>query len=177
MTGARRGEVLGLGWSDLDLDDGKLTVRRTLISIGYTPSFSEPKTDKSRRTIPLDPATVKALKEHRKRHLTERLAAGEAWQNEHDLVFTDALGRALHPQGFSDAFDRHGKAAGLPRLTLHGLRHTYATLALRAGVHPKIVSDRLGHATVAFTLDVYTDSPLDLQGEAAALVAALVLEG
>jgi integrase len=72
-------------------------------------------------------------------------------------------------------FERHAAAAKLPKLSLHGLRHTHATLALRAGVHPKVVSERLGHASVGFTLDVYTDALPDLQEGAAALVAALVL--
>jgi integrase len=173
-TGARRGEVLGLGWSDLDLDAAKMTVVRSLVSIDYEVRFSEPKTERGRRTIALDSATVSALRAHRKAQAEERLAAGAAWTNESGLLFTDQLGAPLHPQGFSQAFLKHAKAAKLPKLSLHGLRHTHATLALRAGVHPKVVSERLGHASVGFTLDVYTDSLPDLQESAAELVAALV---
>ncbi len=96
--------------------------------------------------------------------------------NELDLVFTREDGSPIHPQRFSEMFERNVTAAKLPRLSLHGLRHTHATIALRAGVHPKVVSERLGHASVAFTLDVYTDSLPDMQETAASLIAALVLE-
>jgi integrase len=109
--------------------------------------------------------------------LEERLAAGELWQNEVDLVFTDAIGCAIHPQSFSEAFERHVAAVGLRRIPLHGLRHTHATLALQAGVHPKVVSDRLGHYSAAFTLDAYSDSIPALQERAADVVAALVRRG
>jgi integrase len=91
------------------------------------------------------------------------------------LVFTRADGTPLHPQRFSDTFDRKVAQAKLPKLSLHGLRHTHATLALRAGVHPKVVAERLGHASVASTMDVYTDALPDLQEGAASLVASLVL--
>jgi integrase len=89
-------------------------------------------------------------------------------------LFTREDGSPIHPQALSEAFERHVKAAKLPTLSLHGLRHTHATIALRAGVHPKVVSERLGHASVAFTLDVYTDSLPDMQETAAALIAELV---
>ena len=125
--------------------------------------------------IALDPGTVDALREHRVRQLEERLAAGEAWANDLDLVFAREDGSPIHPQRFSEAFHQHVTDAKLPKLSLHGLRHTHATLALRAGVHPKVVSERLGHASVAFTLDVYTDSLPDMQETAASLIAALVL--
>jgi integrase len=119
---------------------------------------------------------VAALREHRARQLEERIALGSVWGNELDLVFTGDDGRPLHPQVFSDAFERHAAAAKLPRMYLHSLRHTHATLALRAGVHPKVVSERLGHAKVAFTLDTYADARPDMQETAAGMVAALVFE-
>jgi integrase len=118
---------------------------------------------------------IAALRDHQGRQLLERAAMGGEWGNELDLVFTREDGSPIHPQSFSEAFERHVKAAKLPALSLHGLRHTHATLALRAGVHPKVVSERLGHASVAFTLDVYTDSLPDMQETAAALVANMVL--
>jgi integrase len=175
-TGMRRGEVLGLAWSALDLDGARLAVRQTLTLDGYEPRLAQPKTERSRREVALDVDTIAALREHRKRQLEERLAAGDVWQNEADLVFTDAIGRPIHPQSFSEAFERHVAAAGLRRIPLHGLRHTHATLALQAGVHPKVVADRLGHYSAAFTLDVYSDSIPSLQEGAASLVAALVAE-
>jgi integrase len=95
--------------------------------------------------------------------------------NDLDLVFTREDGSPIHPQTFSQSFERHVDGAKLPKLSLHSLRQTHATLALRAGVHPKVVSERLGHASVAFTLDTYTDSLPDMQETAASLVAQLVL--
>jgi integrase len=145
------------------------------VSVDYEVQLSEPKTSRGRRVVALDSATVAALREHRRRQVAERLAMGGEWGNELDLVFTREDGAPLHPQAFSEAFLRHAAAAKLPKLSLHGLRHTHATLALRAGVHPKVVSERLGHASVAFTLDTYTDALPDMQETAAALVAALVL--
>jgi integrase len=170
----RRGEVLGLAWEAVDLENGRLAVRQTLTVADYTPRLTAPKTEHSRREVALDADTVAALREHRKRQLEERLAAGEWWHNELGLVFTNAIGRPIHPQSFSEAFERHVAAAGLRRMPLHGLRHTHATLALQAGVHPKVVSDRLGHYSAAFTLDVYSESIPALQESAASLVAAVV---
>jgi integrase len=176
-TGMRRGEILGLAWSAVDLDGAKLSVSRSLVSVDYKLQLSEPKTSTARRGVALDPATLQALRDHQARQLDERLAMGGAWGNELDLVFTREDGSPLHPQAFSEAFERHAAAAKLPKLSLHGLRHTHATLALRAGIHPKVVSERLGHASVAFTLDTYTDALPDMQETAAAMVAALVLDG
>jgi integrase len=175
-TGLRRGEVLGLAWDAVDLEGSRVAVRQTLTVADYKPRLAPPKTDRSRREVALDAETVTALREHRKRQLEERLAAGDVWQNEAELVFTDAIGRPIHPQSFSEAFKRHVAASGLRRIPLHGLRHTHATIALQAGVHPKVVSDRLGHYSAAFTLDVYSDSIPALQEGAASLVASLVRE-
>jgi integrase len=175
-TGMRRGEVLGLSSDAVDLENGRLAVRQTLTVADYKPRLAQPKTERSRRDVALDSDTVAALRDHRKRQLEERLAAGELWQNELGLVFTDAIGRPIHPQSFSESFERHVAAAGLRGIPLHGLRHTHATLALQAGVHPKVVSDRLGHYSAAFTLDTYSESIPALQESAASTVAALVRE-
>jgi len=176
-TGLRRGEVLGLPWDALDLECGKLRVRRTLVLINYQPTVSTPKTDRGRRVVELDSHTLAALKEHRKRQLAERLAAGELWQSPLALVFTDELGGPMHPQAFSDAFQRHAKAAGLPRIRLHELRHSHATALLRAGEHPAIVSRRLGHYSAAFTIDTYTDSVPEIESAAAERAALLIFGG
>ena len=106
--------------------------------------------------------------------LEERLAVGDLWANDGDLVFTDVIGRPLHPNGVSRAFDRIVHGAGLPRIRLHDLRHSYATLALKAGVHPKIVSERLGHSTIAITLDLCSHVAQGLDAEAAELVASRI---
>jgi integrase len=119
---------------------------------------------------------VLALRDHQGRQLLERAAMAGDWANELDLVFTREDGSPIHLQAFSEIFEHNVTAAKLSKLSLHGFRHTHATIALRAGVHPKVVSERLGHASVALTLDVYTDSLPDMQETAASLIAALVLE-
>ena len=125
----------------------------------------------------LDPATVAALRAHRKRQLTERLAWGPAYQGSDDFVFCREDGSPLHPDDVSKRFSAAVAAIDMPRITLHGLRHTWASLALQAGVSPKVVSERLGHASVSFTLDVYSHVMPGMQEDAAAKVASLVLDG
>jgi integrase len=171
----RRGEAFGVRWQDVDLDAGQLSVRQTLIAPGYKIQFSKPKTAKGNRSIALDPATVAALRAYRKQQIEERFALGPDYAESGDLVFTELDGSPVNPVRFSKQFEREVKAAGLPHIPLHGLRHTWATVALSAGVHPKIVSERLGHSTISLTLDVYSDVLPGLQEEAAAKVASLVL--
>jgi integrase len=113
---------------------------------------SEPKTAKGRRSLALDPATIAALREHRTRQLEQRLAVGPRWQDS-GLVFTWPEGRPIHPERFSRWFEQHARDAGLPKIRLHDVRHSYATAALAAGVPAKVVSERLGHATIAITMD------------------------
>jgi integrase len=178
-TGMRRGEVLGLRWSDIDLDGARLTVTRTLISTGAqrrgdpAMAWGTPKTAKGRRQVALDPGTVAALRAHRARQLEERLAVGEGYGDQ-DLVVAMPDGKPVHPKTMSYWFELEIKRLGLPRIRLHDLRHTHATLALIAGVHPRVVQERLGHANVSITLDTYSHVDLDMQAAAAARVAALV---
>lgn len=172
-AGMRRGEVLGLRWQDVDVDASRLAVRQTLTSIRYRLSFGAPKTAKGRRLISLDDRTVAELKRHRKAQLQERLAFGPGYSDA-DLVFAREDGSPVHPDLFSDYFEKHVKRLGLPRIRLHDLRHTHATLALQAGVNPKVISERLGHATVAFTLDRYAHCVPAMEEEAASRVAAIV---
>jgi integrase len=173
LTGMRRGEVLGLRWADLDLDGGWLSVRQTLVVVDNHPQVSEPKTARGRRRVALDPETVAALRAHHTAQAAERLSAGPAWPSD-DLVFTREDGALLHPEHVRRQFDRHLHRAGLPRIRFHDLRHTYATLALQAGVHPKVVSERLGHTTVAMTLDIYSHAIPALQQDAAATIADIL---
>jgi integrase len=171
-TGMRRGEALGLQWTDVRLDEGQLDIRRTLGSVANNLVVGEPKTDKGRRTVSLDPPTVQVLREHRAEQLRTRLSMGAAFVDE-GWVFCQPDGQPLHPTRFQRVFHRRVEAAGLPKIRLHDLRHTWATLALRAGVNPKIVQERIGHASVAITLDLYTHLDRDQHDAAARAVTAL----
>jgi integrase len=136
-TGMRRGEALGGYWSDLDLEASTWQVRHTLVAVGHELRDSTPKTDHGRRSVALDAGTVRVLREWRKHQLEERLAWGPDWTDT-GRVFTREDGTDLHPERVSERFRRLVKGSQLPRLTLHGLRHGHATLALQAGVHPKV---------------------------------------
>ena len=174
MTGVRRGEALGLRWKDVDLDAGRISIRQTLIAVGYDVQVGQPKTKRGRRSVALDPGTVATLRSWRARRQKERMAWGQGALAGDDLVFTRENGEHLHPDRVSKLFDGHVRRIMLPRIRLHDLRHTHASLALAAGVNPKVVSDRLGHATVSMTLDVYSHVIPALQEDAAAIVADLV---
>jgi len=176
MTGMRRGEAIGLRWSDVDLEAGRIAVRRTLIPSGREVIVSEPKTIKGRRVIALDAGTVEVLKAQAARQLDEQKAWDEAWL-ETGLVFTQENGEALDPESVSRYWRQAVKKALLPTIRLHDLRHTHATLALQAGIHPKVVSERLWHATISITLDTYSHAIPAMQEEAAALIAGLVFAG
>lgn len=152
----------------------RLAVRHSRVTVGHRVEASDPKTPRSRRVVALDAGTAEALKMHRKAQLEARLALGADW-HESDYVFVYEDGRPLHPNYASKRFGKLVRSAGLRRIRLHDLRHSSATLALQAGVHPKIVSERLGHATVAITLDIYSHATEHMQEQAAAAVAALVL--
>jgi len=134
-----------------------------------------PKTAKGRRTITLDAGTVAALREHRKRQAAERLLMGAGW-SDNDLVFCHVDGTLLHPERFTRGFSEAVRRRGLPAIRLHDLRHGWATLALQAGVHPK-VQERLGHANIGITLDTYSHVVAGLHEDAAEQVAALFRAG
>jgi integrase len=173
----RRGEVLGLRWRDVDLQNGWLTVQQTIILVGTRMVVSQPKTKQSRRLVALDETTITALTEHRLKQISERCLLDLPTPGDDDLVFTRLTGEPFHPQALADQFRRHVRAAGLPMISLHGLRHTWATLALRANIHPKTVSERLGHSNIAITLNTYSHAIPALQAEAAEKVANLIFEG
>jgi integrase len=174
MTGLRRGEALGLRWEDVDLENGRLAVRRALIPNGAVVVVSEPKTARGRRTVALDPETVEALKRQAAQQLEDQTNA-KKWVDI-GLVFTKEDGEAWHPEVITRFFQQAVKRSKLPRIRLHDLRHTHATLALRAGIHPKVVSERLGHATISITLDTYSHAIPAMQEEAAVRIAELVFD-
>ncbi len=172
-TGLRRGELLGLRWEDVHFEECRLSIQRTWIVVDGRAQASEPKTAKGKRTVPLPAETMAALHTHRRRQLEERMALGPGYQDG-DFVFCRENGVPFHPDGFSDAFERHSKAAGLPSIRVHDVRHTWATLALRARIPAKVVSEVLGHSNIGITLDTYSHAIPAMQEEAAQKVAALI---
>jgi integrase len=152
-TGLRRSEILGLKWTDVDLDAGTLAVQRSLERGG---TFNPPKRNKSRRTVKLTGQAIEALKGHRARQNEERLRLGSLWED-HDLVFPNRVGK---PMNADNLYHREFKpllnTAGLSGFTFHSLRHTCATLLLSRNVNPKIVQEMLGHATISQTMDTYS---------------------
>ena len=172
-TGMRRGEALGLRWSDVDLEAARTTIRQTLVYVGTVPTFSDPKTARSRRLVALPAETVVALRAHRVRQAEERLELGVSLA-EDDVVFADADGTPLKPATVSRRFERLAREAGLPRMTLHGLRHSWATLALLDGIPTKVVSEILGHSSTRVTEDVYQHVTPGMQADATTRVARLL---
>ncbi len=172
MTGMRRGEILGLRWCDLDLDRARLSVRQALVSVGYEVIRSTPKSHNA-RVIDLDAETIDQLRAHRARQEVERAEWGVDYQDK-DLVVAKENGEPIHPHTFSQSFERLIEKAALRTIRLHDLRHTHATLALKAGVPVKVISERLGHESPAFTLKQYAHVIPGMQAEAAAQVASLV---
>jgi integrase len=174
-TGLRIGELLGLKWSDLDLDARRVRVSRQLQRSQDGLIFTDPKAA-SRRTVDLPASTVEALKRHRKRQVEETLKAGGAYQD-NDLVFAGDLGGPIGPEKVTQrAFKPLLKRAGLPEMRFHDLRHTFATLLLARGVHPTYVQRALGHASVKMTLDRYSHwMPSMGRATAEAIDAALAL--
>ncbi len=166
-TGLRRSELLGLRWQDVSLEDGTAAIAQTLQRlVGQGWVYGEPKTAKGRRPVALPPSVVEVLQRHRAAQIEDRLKIGAAWQDS-GLVFTTTVGGPIDPSNLSRRFGKLVAAAGVPRIRFHDLRHTHASLMLQRGVHPKIVSERLGHATVGITLDTYSHVLPGLQAEAA----------
>lgn len=162
-TGARQGELLGLRWRDVDLTRRTLRIQRQLLRDG---TFNEPKTAKGRRTIDLPQSCVAVLKDHKRQQTEERLLVGPDWVGD-DLLFCTHQGKPLGHRNVVRAFKAILIRAELPDIAFHALRHTAATLLLLQGTHPKIVQERLGHSTIAMTLDIYSHS-IPSMGRAAA---------
>lgn len=165
-TGMRRGELMELRWNDIDFDTSTLSVRRALVVVGWKLHVSDAKTASGRRTIDLDARTATALRDR----LTEleKIAAdaGDDFDRQ-GLVFGRQDGDHIHPEYITRTFDRLVAKHKLPRIRLHDIRHSHATLLLKAGVPAKVVSERLGHATPGFTLNVYQHVLPGMQADAA----------
>ncbi|WP_342045960.1 site-specific integrase [Bacillus sp. OTU530] len=162
-TGMRKGEILGLRWQDIDFENKSLSIRQTLSPLNKIQTGG--KTTAARRFISLPDMTLDALKQHRLRLKKEKLKMGEAY-TDNDLVVCTRFGNVLGHNDLSDSFQLYLKRSGLPKIRFHDLRHTHATLLLKAGVHVKIVSERLGHTNIAITLNTYSHIMPGMQEEA-----------
>jgi integrase len=176
MTGLRRSELAGLQWGDIDLERGVLSVKRARTHVDGKTITKGPKSAASRRTVDLDTETVAVIKRWRAAQLEERLRAGTAW-DPGEWVFTDEIGAPWRPDGLTKTFVKAAKATGLPDTDIKGLRHAHATALLRAGAHPKVVQERLGHSSISVTLDIYSSVLPGMQREAVELLASMMEPG
>jgi integrase len=168
FTGMRRSELLSLRWCDLDLLQCQLSVTRSLhVLKGGKIVIRQPKTAKGRRLIALSPLTASVLREHHEKQALERVVLGKPLAGE-DLVFCDLEGKPLLPNSVTHAWIKLVRRTGLKPIRLHDARHSHASLMLKQGTHPKIVQERLGHASIQVTLDTYSHVAPGLQEAAAA---------
>jgi len=176
LSGLRRGEVLGLRWDDALLDSApaRLRIERALISVDGQPVLSDVKTDAGKRTIALPAEAVEVLRRRRRRQAAEQLAAGAAWDNPDGAVFTNPLGRRLHPDNLTKGCRRVTLAALDRGLNPHALRHTSASLLALAGAHAKVVQEHLGHSTPELALEVYQHTFQEQEVAAAVAIDGLL---
>lgn len=173
-TGMREGELLALRWEHADVDRGTVRVVGTLQRTSVGLVIAEPKTKSSRRLVQLGPTAANALRKHRLVQREERLKAGAIWRDE-DLVFSNQIGAAIEPRNLvRRSFEPLLARAGVRRVRFHDLRHTAATLLLEQAVHPKYVSDMLGHANIAITLDLYSHVTPSMRSEAARVMDSII---
>ena len=175
FTGMRRSELLALRWCDVDLIFSQVYITRSLHHLkdgSYV--FTQPKSAKSRRMIALSPSAILTLKEHKDSQEVQRTMLGISLKDD-DLVFSNVEGKPLRPNTVTRAWTMSIARAGVKPIRLHDARHTHASLMLKQGVHPKIVQERLGHASISMTLDTYSHVAPGLQEAAAAGFDKLVL--
>jgi integrase len=173
-TGMRRSELAGAGRELLDLDNATLEIADTRVVVDGKADESDGKTESGRRVISLDPMTVAYLRRHLAMLDTEREAFGDDYHDAGWLV-CHPDGRPVHPDTITDRFNKLVDRAGVKRIRLHDVRHTYATTSLDAGINPKIVADRIGHANMAYTLAIYTHKSTGKDRGAAKTVAGVLL--
>lgn len=166
-VGLRLGEALGLSWDDVNLDARTVTVRRSLQRLNSEFRLTEPKSEQSRRTIPMPEFLVARLRQHRVAQNRERLQAGDEWDREWNLVFTTAKGRPIDNSGVNHTLKRLLKAANLRPMRVHDLRHGCASLLLAKGVTPRVLMETLGHSQISLTMNTYAHVIPSLQRDAA----------
>ena len=176
FTGCRRGEALGLRWCDVDLENGSAAIVQTLQRLkGRGLIFQPPKSSKSRRSIALDAQTIGMLRDHRGLQLLRQMEIASGY-DDRGLVFPNVLGGPLDPSVLTRNFEKLVRKVRLTNVRLHDLRHFHATLLLKAGTHPKIVQERLGHSSIMVTLDTYSHVVPGLQEKAASSFAEAMEE-
>jgi integrase len=175
-TGLRQAELLGLRWRDIDLDSQSILVCRALYKRRGVCEFKEPKTRHSKRRISMTAKLTSYLKEYKGEKESLSLHLGRLLKPD-DLVFCNAQGKPIDPGVLSHNFARIAKRAGLENLRFHDLRHTFASLMLLRGAKPKVISEALGHSSVAFTMDVYSHIIEGMQSEAIALLNEIMPPG
>jgi len=176
-TGLRLGELLGLRWQDVDLDEGIIRIEQSLVRTKEKGLyFDEPKTEKSKRIVPLPGEVIAAIKRHRVEQLELRLVVGANYQN-NDLVFCTSTGTPIYPRNFTRKFYELRDKAGVPGdINLHALRHTYATRLLEEGENLKTVQELLGHADISTTANTYSHVSPEVKKKAAAKMDKLILK-
>jgi len=167
MTGLRRGEAIALRWENVDLDRGVLAVTGTAQRFrGQGIVVESPKSQAGRRAVAIDPDTVQMLRDHRGRQLLRAVELDGAFED-NGLVFPGPRGRLMDPPYLTRAFKKMAAVAGVPHMRLHDLRHGHAAGLIRSGAHMKVIQSRLGHASAAFTMQVYGHIEVDMQEDAA----------
>lgn len=172
VTGMRRGEILGLRWKDVDLDNGVLRIRQTLSKDGRT-FLTGAKTDSGIRSIKFANDTITVLRKQKARIAKEKLQIGSEYED-YGLVVCTSKGTPVNPENLKRTFKRLIKEADVPSIRLHDLRHTHATMLLSQGIHAKVISERLGHSNIKTTLDIYSHVLPSMQEEAANQIDALL---
>ncbi|MEX2536244.1 MAG: site-specific integrase [Trueperaceae bacterium] len=170
-SGMRRGELLGLRWSDVK--EAGVRVEQALVMVGNSPTISSPKSRRSKRFIPLAPDALEQLELHREAQRREREACGERWCD-YGLVFCTSIGTPLDPKNFLRTLRQYSKKAGVGEGTVHAIRHLHASLLIASEVDAKTISERLGHSSAAFTLDRYGHIFRQHQGRSALSVDQLL---
>lgn len=170
--GLRQGELLGLSWSDINLDGRQLTVRTTLQIVDGEVQLLEPKSARSRRTLVLPGLAAEALHVHKGTQVVEKRRAGARW-HESDLVFASSIGTPLNRHNVTRDFQALIKRAGLPRQRFHDLRHACASLLLAQNVQPRDIMEILGHSQISLTMNLYSHVMLPAKQEAASKMDAI----